>query len=375
MKKGIFFLFFWSFSWVFSQEQTLSLLFIGDIMGHEPQIRAAYDSNTGKYNYQPVFDKISHRFKSVDFAIGNLEVTFAGKPYSGYPQFSSPEALAQACKDSGIGTLVTANNHSCDGGKKGLLRTMYVIDSVGINRTGTFRDEEEFEAKNLLILQKNGISVGLLNYTYGTNGLPIPKPIIVNLIDYQKIKIDIEKAKKANVDKIIVFIHWGEEYSSIQNKEQEKIADFLFENGVDFVIGSHPHVIQPMHYYPATDFQKERLVVYSLGNFVSNQRTPPRDGGAMFEIVLERKEKEVRIKKQGYHLIWVHKTMINNRLFYEVLPCSEYENGNYLDRENKLLMNFFIHNSRKLLRQHNTCVEEVLPQDKFPLFYQLLSGS
>lgn len=341
-----------------AQEQTLSLLFLGDIMGHDPQIQAAYSPQTDSYDYRPVFDKIKHKFQAVDFAIGNLEVTFAGKPYKGYPQFSSPDALAQACKDSGICVLVTANNHSCDGRKKGLIRTLDVLDSVGIAHTGTFRNQEEFDQNNLLILRQNGISVGLLNYTYGTNGLPIPEPTVVNLIDFGKIKIDIQKAKTTDIDKLIVFIHWGDEYKSVQNKEQEKIAAFLFENGVDVVIGSHPHVIQPMHYTPATDSEKEKLVVYSLGNFVSNQRTSPRDGGAMFEITFERTNDGIRIKEQGYHLIWVHKTIKNNRPFYEVLPCGEYESNYYLDEKNAQLMKNFTEHSRTLLNKHNTNVNE-----------------
>ena len=208
------------FSTTFAQETAsrMSLLFMGDVMGHIPQVEGAYNDDTKRYDYMPVFDKIKHKFAQVDFAIANLEVTLAGKPYKGYPQFSSPDALAAACRDSGIDVLVTANNHTCDRGKKGIIRTLNVLDSLKIAHTGTFRNKAEFDKKNLLVLSKNGISVGILNYTYGTNGLPVPEPTVVNRIDLNLMKQDIEKAKKAQLDKLIVVIHWGIEYQQKQNK-------------------------------------------------------------------------------------------------------------------------------------------------------------
>ncbi|MDO4228616.1 MAG: CapA family protein [Capnocytophaga sp.] len=335
---------------------TLSLLFMGDIMGHSPQIEGAYDSNTKTYNYHPVFNKIKHKFQEVDFAIANLEVTLAGEPFKGYPQFSSPDALAVACQNSGINVLVTANNHSCDRGKNGIIRTIDVLDSLGIAHTGTFRNREEYEKNNLLVLTKNGISVGILNYTYGTNGIPIPEPTIVNIIDLEKIKIDIQNAKMQPIDKLIVAIHWGVEYQQQQSKKQENIAQFLFENGVDIIIGSHPHVLQPMHYSPITGLQNERLVVYSLGNFVSNQRKSPCDGGAMLEITFFKDAQTTQIINHGYHLVWVNKTQKENseHHLFEILPCKEYENNNFKNLDEKTIqdMKIFIENSRNLFKNN-----------------------
>lgn len=330
-------------------------------MGHDEQIEAAYNAETKTYDYHPVFEKIKPYFQKADFTIGNLELTFAGKPYKGYPQFSSPETLANACKNSGVDVLVTANNHSCDGRKKGIVGTLNVLDSVGIAHTGTFRNQDEFDKKNLLILSKNGIKIGLLNYTYGTNGLPVPPPTIVNLIDLEKIKIDLKKAEKENLDKLIVFVHWGSEYQQQPNSEQQKTADFLFKNGADIVIGSHPHVIQPMHYTPKTENQKERLIAYSLGNFVSNQRTSPRDGGTMLQITLEKEDTTTKIKDCGYVLTWVHKKRIeNHKPFFEILPCKAYENQNFVDLDENAIkkMKIFIDNSRNLLEKYNTNVKE-----------------
>ena len=201
------------------------------------------------------FLKLLPFFKSVDFTIGNLELTFGGKPYSGYPKFSSPDELAFSCK-SGINVLMTANNHSCDRGRKGLLRTLDVLDSAKINHTGTFKDSFDRNQNNLLILEKKNIRVGVLNYTYGTNGLPVPKGTMVNIIDTILIKEDILRSKEEKIDKLIVFLHWGRQYKSHPSKSQKNIADFLHKNGVDIVIGSHPHVIQKMEYKKGLNHKK-----------------------------------------------------------------------------------------------------------------------
>ena len=162
-------LFYFLFS-VSVLSQEISFLFMGDIMGHRPQIRSAWQEETKKYDYEEVFSPLEDIIWSSDFAIANLEVTLAGGPYTGYPQFSSPDELAVACKNSGMDVLVTANNHSCDRKNKGIIRTVNVLDSLNILHTGTFKDLGERESKNLLILSKDGIKVGVLNYTYGTNG-------------------------------------------------------------------------------------------------------------------------------------------------------------------------------------------------------------
>ncbi|WP_212895643.1 CapA family protein [Capnocytophaga canis] len=362
MKRKLFLIFLLHFFAIKAQESSnsVSLLFMGDIMGHSPQIEGAYDNEKKAYDYIPVFEKVKHIFQKHDFVIGNLEVTLAGKPFKGYPQFSSPDELAVACKESGIGVLVTANNHSCDRGKQGIIRTLDVLDSLQIAHTGTFRNQEEFEKNNLLVLSKNHITIGILNYTYGTNGLPIPKPTVVNLIDLEKMKVDIQKAKEQVLDQLIVVIHWGVEYQQIQHKEQEKIADFLFNNGVDIIIGGHPHVLQPMHYYPKNALHNGRLLVYSLGNFVSNQRKPNTDGGAMFELTLLKDKQGTHIVDSGYHLVWVNRSPKENKKYlYEVLPCREYENANFKDLDVKAIesMKTFIQNSRDLFKR-NTFIEE-----------------
>ena len=175
-------------------------------------------------------------------------------------------------------------------------------------------------------------------------------------------KQDIEKAKKVNLDKLIVVIHWGIEYQQKQNKKQEEVAQFLFDNGVDIIIGSHPHVLQPMYYYPQTGLHKEQMVVYSLGNFVSNQRKSSTDGGAMVELTLFKDAYGTRILDKGYYLVWVNRTpKTNKKYLFEILPCKEYKTTHYKDLTESVKdsMSIFINNSRKLFKS-NILVKEKL---------------
>ena len=338
---------------------SLSFIFIGDIMGHKPQINSAFDPKTSTYDYEDVFSKVSPIIQQADFAIANLELTLSGKPYTGYPKFSSPDALAVATKKSGIDVLLTANNHSVDKGKKGLLRTIKVLDSLGIQHTGTFKDSTDRAKNNLLILSKNNIKVGLLNYTYGTNGRSIPKPTMVNLLDTIVMVSDIEKSKEANLDKLIVMVHWGEEYESQPSQDQLEIARFLFKNGADIIVGAHPHVLQKMAFTPITETNKERLIAYSLGNFVSDQRTRKRDGGAMLRVTLTKEDKNTEISDVGYYLTWVHKHRIDGKRKFEIIPCSNLDSADFLNAAAKKKMELFLSDARALLQKENTAVKEI----------------
>jgi len=334
---------------------------MGDIMGHGPQIRSAYQNSQKKYDYNEVFNPLEDIISSVDFAVANLEVTLAGPPYMGYPQFSSPDELAVACKNSGMDVLVTANNHSCDRKNKGVIRTVEVLDSLKILHTGTFKDEKKRDQKNLLILSKEGIKVGLLNYTYGTNGIPFSSPAYVNILDSNLIKQDVIKAKKKNLDKLIVFVHWGYEYRDFPNEYQKKFNAFLNKIGVDVVIGSHPHVLQPMIY--RNENEAEFLTVFSLGNFVSNQREDRKDGGAMFRLSFEKRGSKIYISRKEYILTWVHKFMDEGKYHYQILPCAKAKyNENYFSEKSDFeKMKLFLVNSRNHLNNNNKSVVEGVP--------------
>lgn len=344
----------------------LSLLFVGDVMQHDSQINAAYNPATKSYDYTSCFQFVKPYFESVDLAIGNLEVTLAGPPYKGYPQFSSPDALALGLKEAGMDILVTANNHSVDRGRKGVDRTIEMLDSLRIQHTGTFRDTVERMNDYPLIVEKNGISIALLNYTYGTNGIPVTKPNVVNLIDTAIIRKDILKAKESTPDFIIVFTHWGLEYQSQPSKQQKQLTEFCFQLGANVVMGSHPHVIQPMEWRK----DKNQLVVYSLGNFVSGQRDRYKNGGAMVRMDLRKITMDSvvtsTIDSAGYMLEWVYRTADSQRDYY-VLPVPTFENdttGFIKDETSRLSFRTFIDDSRKLLNKYNLNLSEITVQPK-----------
>lgn len=344
---------------------TLTLLFMGDIMGHQPQFESAYDATSKSYNFQPVFSKVKPIIEKADLAIANLEVTLAGPPYTGYPTFSSPDALGVAIKDSGIDILMTSNNHSCDRGKRGIIRTLNVLDSLSIKHTGTFRDSTEKVENNLLIFCKESITVGFLNYTYSTNGIPIPSTVRVNMIDTVEMKKDLIAAKERKLDKLIVMMHWGNEYATTPSSSQIEVANFLFQNGADIIIGAHPHVLQRFEYYPGTDSLQEKFIAYSLGNFVSNQRTRNRDGGAMCEITLVKSREETRIENSGYYLTWVNRPIINGKYKFEIVPVSISECKGFpdLDSASRAKINVFATDSRTLFAKQNVNVMEILSED------------
>lgn len=342
-------------------EQELSLIFIGDIMGHGPQITSAYSTETKTYDYNSCFQYIKPVMEDADYTIANLEVTLAGEPFKGYPQFSSPDELAVACKNAGIDIMVTSNNHTCDRGGKGIVRTVEVLDSLGFMRTGSFKDSTDRKHHTPLIIEKNCFRIALLNYTYGTNGLDFPAPTIVNLLDTTIIKADIAKAKEQHVDKIIVVTHWGLEYKPEPVTAQIKMGEFIFKQGADIVIGSHPHVLEKMVWMKQEDKHgKEQLIVYSLGNYVSNQRKPKTDGGALFKLTLAKEGNNCYIKESGYVLSWVYTPIENGKKKYYVLPCSQYESDtsffDNMDSYNQ--MKAFMDDSRSLFDEQNENVPE-----------------
>lgn len=339
----------------------ISLLFTGDIMGHDTQIAAALDTETGKYNYENVFRYIKPVLSDADVTIANLEVTLAGPPYKGYPQFSSPAAIATACIDAGIDCFVLANNHAVDRGGKGIISTINKLDSLGIPHTGSYRSKEERDSLSPLIINRNGFSLALLNYTYATNGLTVPKPLIIDSLDVNVADLDIEKAKSMKADAIILFVHWGTEYDTVPAVAQTAMAEHFLEKGADLVIGSHPHVIQRMAWMKQPG-RKDGLVVYSLGNFVSNQRKPKTDGGALVRIELEKKADSLMITNAGYYLTWVYTPLENKRLKFYILPCSEFEKkpGFVSDEKQRNMMLRYIRESRELLDTQNLGIREYI---------------
>ncbi len=306
----------------------LSLVFAGDIMGHDEQITGAWDAATNSYNYEPTFRYVKPYVEKADIAIANFEVTLGGKPYKGYPQFSSPDALAIAAREAGFDIFLQANNHALDRGKAGFARTLTMLDSLRIIHTGTFANTDDRSKNYPLIVEKNNIRVALLNYTYGTNGIVIQPPFIINRIDTAVIRRDLDKARLASPDFIIVCMHWGDEYQRFENQGQRKLASFILKHGADAIIGSHPHVVQPVKLYPdATDTALKKIVVYSQGNFVSNQRAQYKDGGIMAELNLMKTTGTTRVEDFSYLPTWVFRDDLSGKSTFYIVPVAYYENN------------------------------------------------
>ncbi len=317
-----------------TQDKELRLLFVGDIMGHTPQITSARQPD-GSYDYDKCFRYVKPIISEADLAIGNLEVTLPGSPpYKGYPQFRSPDELAFALRRAGFDMLVTSNNHTNDSGLKGVIGTIKTVKQTGHFQTGSFLNQAERDALYPLIVYRGGLKLAFLNVTYGTNGLPSPAPTLVNMIDTAEIRRDLLEAKALQPDAIIMITHWGGEYQLDESAEQRRIADFCFRHGVDVVVGAHPHVIQPIKtktYVKEGGETFEGTTVYSMGNFISNQKQPNTDIGLMVEMTIVKKEgeKKASIKDVEYIPVWRHIQggRGNKGNTYEVIPISKYENA------------------------------------------------
>lgn len=343
--------------WQASGQDTtsLSLVFVGDIMQHESQMKAAFDPQLQAYDYRSMFRGVHHLIQPADLAIGNLEFTFGGKPYAGYPAFSAPDELAPAIRDAGFDVMVTANNHSVDRGRIGLERTLRILDSVGLQHTGTFVDTLDYLDQYPLVVERKGFRISLLNYTYGTNGLQVRAPNIVNRIDTTRIREDLVKAAKQGTDAVIVVFHWGDEYVQQPTEAQRRLADLCLANGALMVIGSHPHVLQPMVW----DREKGKAVFFSLGNFVSGQRARYRNGGAIAHITLQKSSgAPARIADVSYSLVWVYRAPDARRTFQLIPVPDPVDTLAVQGSSSRSLLLEFARDARTFLDRENTAVPE-----------------
>lgn len=278
---------------------TVSTLAVcGDAMSHMPVTNDAW--NGERYDYGRIMAAAKPYVEAADYAVVNLETTLSGgPPYSGYPAFNSPDDMAADIKALGFDLCLTANNHSLDRGFSGLSRTLDVLDQAGLAHVGTSRTQEE-AGHGIAVSDVGGISVAFLGYTYGTNGIPIPQkhPYAINVFntdylttlskpDWERLAADLETAQSLETDLVAVMIHWGVEYKTQQNRRQEELADFLFQNGADIILGGHSHVPQPMEIRTLPD-GRQGFVCYSLGNFISSQTKPNTNTTAVLTLTLNR---------------------------------------------------------------------------------------
>lgn len=255
-------------------------------MQHKAQLDAALQPD-GTYNYSGCFTLVKPQIEAADIAVCNFETTLGGAPYSGYPQFCSPDAYAEAVRDAGFDIFLTSNNHCMDRRNRGLIRTLDILDSLGIAHLGTYRNQAERDSLYPYIIEHGSMRIALLNYTYDTNGIPVAPPCIVNYIDTTVIKKDLVRARELKADCIIACMHWGTEYMLQPDSQQKRLEDWLYTHGVDHIIGGHPHVVQPVRTIP--DFwgrSSRHLTMWSLGNYISNMSAPNTDHGLAVTIRL-----------------------------------------------------------------------------------------
>ncbi len=295
---------------------TFTMTAIGDVMCHNTQYLDAYiesDDENHNYDFSYVFEDIYRYTKITDLTIGSLETSFAGKErgYSNYPTFNSPDNLAYDLKKIGVDVLSTAGNHCLDMGFSGLSRTIDVLNDADISHLGTYKTQED--RNQILFKYVKGIKIAFINYTYGTNGIPVPsdKQFCVNLIDKDLIKKDIESAKQENAEIIVSCMHWGTEYQTTANPEQEELADFLFQNGVDIILGNHPHVLEPMEKRTVTledGTQKDGFVIYALGNFICDQNAENTRNSIILNLkITKHTDGKISIDHADYIPIYMYK--------------------------------------------------------------------
>lgn len=330
-------------------DSTATIVSIGDTLVHSQNFKDAYDSETGIYDFSSFFKYITNHFDGT-VNVGNCEATFAGakKGYSGYPTFNSPEHLAVDLKELGLNIMTTANNHTLDSGFTGLESTLGYLDEAGLEHTGSARTQEEQD--KILMKDLNGIKTAFLAFTYGTNGIPVPqgKEFCVNqfakwksdwssyTIDYDFMKKKIEQAKSEGAEAICVSMHWGIEYQTKENKEQDQLAEWLVKNGVNVILGCHPHVPQPLKMITTTDengVERKGACIFSMGNFFSAQTFPNTRNTLLLKFAIRKNGQtgEISVDKVNYVPLYVYDNGINAKDRYTILDLDaiieDYESG------------------------------------------------
>lgn len=330
--------------------QKSRLIFAGDVMQHSLQLEEA-KRDDGTYSYSHWYRHITKEIKSNDLAIANLETPIYKEGFSGYPSFCAPDSFLYAIRDTGFDVILFANNHCFDKGKRGAMHTLDLLDSLKLSHCGVYRDIQEREERYPLIIDSNGIRIAILNYTYGTNGNNIPEPMVVNLIDKPVIEEDIFKAKSKGADVIIACMHWGDEYVRIPPARVQDMSRWLIEQGVDHIIGNHPHIIQPIEIRESVETPDKHAVVYSTGNLVSNMSMRGTDGGMMIKMELKKIMNYTRAASLGYLLTWIAPKKSNGERDFTILPASTTVCPENSNAERKLKL--FLDDTKRLFSENN----------------------
>ncbi len=335
-------------------ETTATVISTGDIMVHSPQLNGAKTADGG-YDFSAFFKATAPYFNAADLAIANLEVTFGGTEsgkYNGYPVFNTPDSLADAIKNSGLNLILTSNNHSYDTGLFGLKRTVQVLKQKGIEFTGT----KELETDPTYVIKEvNNIKIGIADFTYETSGQTAGRKYLngaiiaqeannlINSFSYNRIEefytqaqAIITEMKTGGVEFIVFYMHWGDEYKLAPNTWQKTIAQKLSNLGVNIIVGSHPHVIEPIELIHSEDGESKTVCLYSTGNYVSNQRremmpnSAPNghtEDGMLFSFTLKKNADGVFLNDLDIIPMWVNKYRGGNGYQYTPYPLENPNDG------------------------------------------------
>ena len=327
-----------------------TLLFAGDAMQHGPQLKAARQPD-GSFDFDYCFTEVKPIVEEADYAIVNLETPVGLSTFSGYPQFSAPASYATALKNAGFDFILTANNHTVDRGHKGLKRTIEVLDSLGLPHVGTYVDSHARDSLLPMIKNVKGFKLGFLNYTYDTNGLPVTGGTVVDIIDRKQMADDIKRAREAGAEILIVSMHWGIEYQMLPPAQVRQLADFLKNQGVDIINGGHPHVIEPMELEHNPAIGRNTALIYSLGNFISNQQQTDSRGGAMAKVTLKRDSAGTAyVDSLAYRLVFVVPKG-HDSPNYKLYPAEMVDNPAWNSTRDR-----FVSNATAIFNKHNVNV-------------------
>ncbi len=313
--------------------QEIMLSAIGDMLIHSSVYKDAQTANG--YDFMPMLERVKPFLNDTTITFANQETMIGGKQLglSTYPRFNSPYAVGNALKELGVDVVSLANNHTLDGGEEAIQSAIEHWENIDMMYTGAYKSEADSD-KLRVYETDEGISVAFLAYTYGTNGLPVPegKDYLVNLIDKELMANRIQEAKK-QADAVVLSMHFGNQYERLPSDGQKELVQFAADNGVDIVLGHHPHVLQPIDWVEGTNGNKT-LVAYSLGNFLSGQDEFYRRIGGIFKFTIHKTikgEKEtVEVKSPKLMPTFVK---YSNWANYQVAPMYQLTNDELANAE------------------------------------------
>ena len=327
-----------------SKAVKVSILCAGDVMAHVPNISSALQSD-GSYDFNDNYEYVEDYISKADLALCNMETTFKGGTPSGYPLFNAPDSLAEAVKNAGFDVAFTSNNHMMDTGYDGMQRTLKVLRDEGMKTVGS---RLEGEKKRYAVVKVKGVKIGLVAYTYETtqtagdtvsingNNISDDSARLINSFnyhdleseDYDRIEEDIDGCREDGADVVVCYLHWGNEYEQSPNDDQEEMAQALANMGADVIFASHPHVLQEIDVLTSEKGGQKVPVFYSLGNYISNQRTETlsnkyTENGAMATVTLTVRTDNGKIQSETVSIqpTWVDKyTSGSGGLEYRIIP-------------------------------------------------------